>query len=509
MPPRIILLWTFAMAFNSFSYLLFVTIVYLAYYFSKDSFRWFVLFVASMAFYSALRAPHLIVILLTITTISYFIGLWIDQSTSLKAKKYLLISGISANALTLISLKYLPFITHNINIMIRFTASFVLSLQDKPKMVFFVLTPVNTAIVSIGVSYYIFQAISYLIDIYWETEKPERHFGHFALYMSFFPKLLQGPIERAGDLLPQFKRPYIFDYDNARSGMLFFAWGLFKKMVIADRLALLVDPVYNNIHDHNGFQFIIATYCYALQIYFDFSGYTDMAIGTAKLFNINLTQNFNRPYLATSVADFWRRWHISFSRWILDYIFKPVQMSLRYWGQWGATIALMVTFLISGIWHGANWGFIVWGLLHGFYMASAAIFRPFHKKLFNRLNINTKSTFYRTLQVFFVFNLVSFAWIFFRANSISDAAYIVTSIQTHLFNSDFIHNFMYPYPGLEIISGNALILVAALLLATFNSQIFTVQKYSSFYRWSFYLALVSSTLFLGVYDDVKFIYNRF
>jgi alginate O-acetyltransferase complex protein AlgI len=496
-------------AFNSFSYFLFLPIVFLVYYFSRDSLRWLVLLISSFAFYAALKAPHLIVILLLVTTISYSAGIQIERSESQKAKSWFLWGGIAANVLILSLLKYLPFLTQNINSMIRAFAALNLSLHDKPTVSYFVLSSGTTAIVSIGASYFIFQAISYLIDIYLEVEKPERHFGQFALYMSFFPKLLQGPIERAGDLLPQLKQPYVFNYGNVRAGLLLFVWGLFKKMVIADRLAGLVDPVYNNVHGYGGFSLLLATYYYALQLYFDFSGYTDMALGTAGIFNIKLTQNFNKPYLATSIADFWRRWHISFSRWILDYIFKPLQISLRYWGTWGVASALLVTFFVSGVWHGASWGYIVWGLLHGFYMASAVIYKPIQKKIHKYFKVNTKSVAYKAWQVFFTFHLVCFAWIFFRANTITDAHYVIHQIFGSLPSFHEITDWKYGFTlGKGEYEAYRLVMVFALFI-TFGRYIGTLAAKPVYVRWFFYNMISCSILFIGVYDNTKFIYNRF
>jgi len=403
------------MPFNTFSYFLFLPVVFLLHYFTPDRFRWLALLVASFFFYAALKAPHLIVVLLIITTITYFTGIWIDRNEDPRTKQYLLWGGVTANVLTLIILKYLPFITQSLNVLLnRIAPGTTLS--------------VSKTIIAIGVSYFIFQAISYLIDIYLEVEKPERHFGHFALYMSFFPKLLQGPIERGGDLLPQFKVPYVFNYSNVRAGMLLFALGLLKKVVIADRLAMMVNPVFENVHSYKGFAILLATYYYSLQIYFDFSGYTDMALGSAMMFNITLTQNFNKPYFATSVADFWRRWHISFSRWILDYIFKPLQMSWRNWGNWGIATALLVTFTVSGIWHGASWGFVAWGVLHGIYMALSSAYKPYQKRIHKYFNIDKKSLYYKTFCVFMIFNLVSFTWLFFRAKSIKDAFHCMVRV---------------------------------------------------------------------------------
>lgn len=491
------------MLFNTLSYFLFLPVVLILHYFTPDRFRWLVLLGASFFFYAVLKAPHLIAVLLLITTITYCIGILIDRQGDPKTKKYLLQGGIFVNVLTLIILKYLPFITQNLNLLLSHII---------PGMT----VPVSKAIIAIGVSYFIFQAISYLIDIYLEIGKPERHYGYFALYMAFFPKLLQGPIERGGDLLPQFKIPYVFNYDNVRGGMLLFAIGLLKKIVIADRLALMVNPVFDNVYAYKGFPLLLATYYYSLQIYFDFSGYTDMALGTALMFNISLTQNFNNPYFATSIADFWRRWHISFSSWILDYIFKPLQMSWRHWGNWGAALALMITFAISGIWHGANYGFIAWGLLHGLYMASSIIYRPYQKKLHRLLHVNTKSPYYKVFCMFIVFNLVSLAWILFRTTGVNLTIYCIKSIMFDtaftVLNTSLLDIFSGKF-NLSIGCGldELLIVMLGVLIThiyTFHvsNSIFT---YNIWVRWFVYIMLVYFLLNYSIMADSKFVYFQF
>jgi alginate O-acetyltransferase complex protein AlgI len=371
------------MPFNSLKYFLFLPIVYLIFCFAGERARWFVLLAASLMFYAALKVPYLLAVLLLVAMATYCFGIWLDQAGSAKKKRVILWSGVATNVFILVGMKYLPFLSENLKAL-----STMLLLDAK-------IQPIK-AFVSIGVSYYVFQSISYLFDIYLEIEKPERHLGFFTLYLAFFPKLLQGPIERSSDLIPQLKQKYEFNYDNMRFGMLLFMWGLFKKVVIADRLGLYVDTVYDNVKAFTGLPLLFATYTYAFQIYMDFSGYTDMALGSARLFNINLTQNFNSPYLATSVADFWRRWHISFSSWILDYIFKPLQMQWRNWKNWGTSTAIFVAFIISGIWHGASWGFIIWGGLHGLYMACSIFYKPYQKKLHKLFGIE-KTKFFESL----------------------------------------------------------------------------------------------------------------
>ena len=395
------------MTFTTPTFYLFLPITYLIYYVTPDRFRWVVLLVASYIFYAFLRAPQLLIMLILVTCISYSCGIRIGQTRDEALRKKLLWAGIVSCLILLIASKALPlFVT-------------TLSISRLP----------GNLLISIGVSYFTFQAIAYLSDIYLEINEPENHFGYHALSLALFPKLLQGPIERAGELLPQLKKSYSFDYEIMRFGMFLFTWGLFKKIVIADRLAPYVNTAYGDVHSSSGLTLVIGTYAYALQLYFDFSGYTDMARGTGRMFGVDLTENFNGPYLATSIADFWRRWHISFSRWILDYIFKPLQMTWRSMGTLGTATALIVTFLISGLWHGVSWGFVVWGLLHGVYLAVSSYYRPYQKRWHKWLGCE-KSNWLRIWQIIVTFNLVSFAWIFFRADSLRDALHVLYNIFT-------------------------------------------------------------------------------
>ena len=475
------------MPFNSLKYFLFLPVVYFVFYLVGERARWSVLLAASLLFYAALNVPYLLVVLILVAITTYGFGIWLDQAGTPKAKRALIWGGIGTNLLILIIMKYLPFLSENLKAL---SALLSLDAQIQPVKIF----------VGIGVSYYVFQAISYLVDIHLEIEKPERHFGYFVLYLAFFPKLLQGPIERAGDLIPQLKTRYEFNYDNMRFGMLLFTWGLFKKVVIADRLGLYVDAVYNDVHAFTGLPLLLATYAYAFQIYMDFSGYTDMALGSARLFNINLTQNFNSPYLATSVIDFWRRWHISFSRWILDYIFKPLQMQWRNWKNLGSATALIVTFLISGIWHGASWGFVIWGGLHGLYMACSVFYKPYQKKLYNTTRMeNTR--FVKSWQILVTFNLVSFSWVFFRANSFSDALYILSNMKylyksTNIFRPSDYSNFFF--------------LLIAIVYFIFSASFIHSNNrlFQSKFRWIIYYVLFLVIFYLGVREN-KFIYFQF
>jgi alginate O-acetyltransferase complex protein AlgI len=481
------------MTFTSIQFLLLLPIVFLVFYFTIDRWRWLVLLVASYGFYASFKALYLLAVLFIMTCISYTCGLRIAAHQDETIRKRWLQVGVFACIAILALLKYLPF------------------LAAQSSTMFGLNSGLSKTIISIGVSYFTFQAISYLADIYLEIVEPEKHLGYFALYLAFFPKLLQGPIERAGDLLPQLKRPYKFDYNATHSGMLLFIWGLFKKVVIADRLALYVDQVYNNIHNYSGLSLIIATYAYAFQIFFDFSAYTDMARGVGRMFGINLTENFNSPYLATSIADFWRRWHISFSRWILDYIFKPLQMGWRNWGQAGTALALIITFLVSGIWHGAAWGFVIWGVLHGLYLASSTYYRPYQKKLHKWLGIE-KSVWLKWWQVIVTFHLVSFAWIFFRTENIRDCFLLIVNM--FRFDRDVKGGWS------ELVSTQILMgmdkyeLVLLLLAFAVTILVYKMRKYAFldkpvWVRWPAIYVLILSILFFGKYQQSAFIYLKF
>lgn len=446
-----------------------------------------VLLVGSYWFYAALKAPYLLAVLFMVTCISYLCGLRIAAHRDEIVRKRWLGTGAIACLAVLAIFKYFPF------------------LESRADSMFGLNSTLTQNLIGIGVSYYTFQAISYLADIYLEFEEPEKHFGYYALYLAFFPKLLQGPIERAGDLIVQLKNPYKFDYDLMRSGILLFSLGLFKKAVVADRLALCADKVFDNVHDYNGLSLLVGTYAYALQIYFDFSAYTDMARGTGCMFGINLAENFKSPYLATSIADFWRRWHISFSRWILDYIFKPLQMGWRGWGQAGTAAALIITFLVSGLWHGATWGFVVWGLLHGIYLTISTYYRPHQKKLHQLLGLK-KGPLLKWWQVFVTFNLVSFSWVFFRAASLEDAWYLLSNVAQLTISG---------VSGLLPTNQQGRLLVLAcvtlLVVAEIHPRVADQFKklFSGKSRWLYYYLFAMLILICGLFGESEFIYGKF
>jgi alginate O-acetyltransferase complex protein AlgI len=483
------------MTFNSQSYFFFLPLVYLVFYFTADRYRWLLLLLASYGFYATFKAPQLLLVLALVTGISYAFGTNLGRTSDERARKRIFWSGIAACLSILAIMKYLPPLLTSVT-------------SD---------SPYSNLLISIGVSYFTLQACSYLIDIYLDIQKPEQHLGYYALSLAFFPKLLQGPIERAGDLLPQLKKPYTFNYNTMRSGMLLFSWGLFKKIVVADRLAQFVNPVYSDVHSYTGVTFLVIVFFYAFQIYCDFSGYTDMALGTARLFNIELTQNFNSPYLANSIADFWRRWHISFSRWILDYIFKPLQFAWREHHKAGTALALIITFLACGIWHGSTWGFVVWGLINGLYMALSVFYKPVQKKIYRKLGFE-KNRVSEVWKILVTFSLVCFAWIFFRANSIADSCYVISSIVRDFHG---IFDFEYArlqFRGLGLDRGDLLLslffislMIAVNMLEAKNGSVWSwLLSRPAWVRWPVYYMITFSIIYFAPNNTMKsFIYMQF
>jgi D-alanyl-lipoteichoic acid acyltransferase DltB (MBOAT superfamily) len=483
--------------FDSLQYILFVPAVLAAYQLMPPRWRWAVLLSASIAFYAALRAPLLVVAWALVVLTSYWLGLRIfHESNGLRRRRYLW-AGVAAQVVILGGIKYL-----------RPLFRLIVPGFETP-------TGSLDWFSTLGISYYTLQAVSYLVDVYLGTAEPERHFGRFALYLGFFPKMLQGPIERAGDLLPQLRSLGSFNYANVRSGVLLFCWGLFKKVAVANRLAPFVTAVYYDPHGYSGLSLIAATYMYALQILADFSGYTDMALGVARMFNIRLTENFKSPYFATSIADFWRRWHISFSRWILDYIFKPLQIEWRNARKVGVVGALMVTFLFSGLWHGVALTFLAWGLLHGVYLASSVLLKPWREAVCRKIGLANHS-YRRVFQGIVTFQLVAFAWIFFRARSIADGWYIAT----HLFGGaatriSYATAVRGGLMGAILNGGSArdfAMLGAAMtvwLLGSSFRKTVRLQEQPIWFRWSTYYALILALVFLSAHDDVGFVYFQF
>ena len=360
--------------------------------------------------------PAYIILIILSTVVDYFAGLKMGSTDDKSKRKKYLFASLFINLGMLFFFKYYNF----------FSDSFTYLLNEFPVMQMGNFLPTFDLLLPVGISFYTFQTLSYTIDVYRGEKEPEKHFGIFALYVSFFPQLVAGPIERSTRLLPQFKEEYKFDYIRVTDGLKLMLWGYFKKVVVADRLAIFVNGVYNDVSGVEGIPLILATVFFAFQIYCDFSGYSDIAIGAAQIMGFDLMDNFKRPYFSKSIPEFWRRWHISLSTWFKDYVYIPLGgnrvSKLRYYAN------LFITFLISGLWHGAAWTFVIWGALHGFYQIFSLLTKKYRYKLKESIGIVNYPTLNKYLQIGVTFVLVDFAWIFFRANSLNDAWYIINNL---------------------------------------------------------------------------------
>ncbi|WMN07697.1 MBOAT family O-acyltransferase [Marivirga arenosa] len=468
------------MLFNSVEYFLFFFIVIISYYILPSRFRWIILLIASYIFYLAWNT-NLIVLILISTLTDYIAGIKIEKGNH---KKLFLSLSILVNLGLLWTFKYLDFSILNINYLLKPLIGYQIPLVE--------------LILPMGISFYTFQTLAYTIDVYNGKIKAEKHLGYFALYVTFFPQLVAGPIERAGHLLHQLKQNFKLNSDNLKVGSTIIIWGLFKKVVIADRLALFVDPVFNNPSEHNSLVLIIAIIFFAFQIYCDFSAYSDIAIGSAKILGINLMKNFNSPYFSLSLTEFWKRWHISLSTWFRDYVYIPLGGNRTL--KWRTYYNLLLTFLISGFWHGANWTFILWGAIHGMAVVMERIFSKYERLKLPNL-----------LKWCISFSIVLISWVFFRANSVSDVWIIFNNI------NDL--NFSNSYESISAVGINKFdfilspLVIFLLLLVEFfsskRSEEYVFQSLNYFKKALVLILVFFCILIFGIEDSNQFIYFQF
>lgn len=481
------------MLFNSAEFAVFFPIVAAVFFIMPHRWRWLWLLASSCYFYIGFIPVYIFVLLLAIV-VDYWAAIWIEKASGGQKKIYLIASILSTCAILFV-FKYFNFLSGSFN-----------------KLAAFLHWNYSTQLLSlalpIGLSFHTFQSLSYVIEVYRGNFKAERHFGIYALYVMFFPQLVAGPIERPQHLLPQFFKKHTFDYDRVTSGLKLIAWGLFKKIVIADRLALIVNVVYNNPTHHSGAVLVIATYFFAYQIYCDFSGYSDIAVGSARVLGFDLMQNFRHPYFSTSIKEFWQRWHISLSTWFRDYLYISLggnRVSKLKWYR-----NLFITFVISGIWHGANWTYAVWGALHGFYYVCSIGTQSVREQILKGLNINRHARICQLLRMLWVFLLVLVAWIFFRANNLQEALYICT----HLFSG--VGNIQL---GLHEVGLSNIKFAIMMFLISFlegvqywsrkEEMTTLVAKFPTTIRWSIYYALIMAIICLGEFKPSQFIYFQF
>ena len=476
------------MLFNSFHFLFFFLIVTIFYFLLPHNKRWLLLLISSCYFYMAFVPIYIVILGFTII-VDYFAGIYIENAQG-KRRKLFLIYSLVANVGVLAVFKYYNFINENF--------SFLLHGFGRTNPI-----PYLSILLPIGLSFHTFQAMSYTIEVYRGHQKAERHFGIYSLYVMFYPQLVAGPIERPQNLLHQFREKHLPQYENFSEGLKLMIWGIFKKLVIADRLSIYVNAAYNNADNHNGLTLLVATIFFSIQIYCDFSGYSDIAIGAARVMGFKLMTNFNRPYFSRSISEFWKRWHISLSTWFKDYLYISLggnKVSIPRW-----YFNLFIVFLVSGLWHGANWTFIIWGALNGFYLVFALITQNARDKFSKITGLVKFPRFYLFIQVLTTYLLACFAWIFFRANNIHDAFTIIKKIFTFKgpVYSETASMMVYSIMGI-------LFLFLVEFKKQYHNDLFTLSENKSGLIQKFYYAfLIIAILLIGVFDGGQFIYFQF
>ena len=475
------------MVFTSAKYLIFLVIVFFIYYAINPKLRKYLLLISSYYFYMCWNVKYAFLMLFS-TIVTYISGIFIAKDNNKKHKKLYLVISLIINLGILILFKYYSFFVENLNVLLKLNIPETLNL----------LLPV-------GISFYTFQALSYSFDVYRRDVEVETDFCKYALFVSFFPQLVAGPIEKSKDLLPQFKEEKRFKPENIYKGVLLILVGFVFKLVVSDRAAIYVNEIYNNVSAYQtvlgcSWIYIIATVLFAIQIYFDFNAYSTIARGSAKILGYELSINFRLPYMATSIKDFWRRWHISLSTWFKEYLYFPLG---------GSRVSLIknlrnivIVFLVSGLWHGAAWTYVIWGLLHGFYQVIETLISKYSK-----IHIN-----FKPFKILITFILVCFAWIFFRANSVGDAILIIKGLFA---NYDINRGILLGLRMREYVILLVYIVMIFIfeLLSTKTDLVEKLRERNIVFRYAVYYILIFSSIILGIYGPgfnmQEFIYFQF
>ena len=493
------------MVFNSFAFFVFFPIVTIVYFALSHRWRWAWLLATSCVFYMYFIPKYILILAFTIV-VDYAAGIAIEGARG-RARRLYLLASIVANVGVLAFFKYINFINDNLAALAQ-------------ALGWHYPVPSLAIILPIGLSFHTFQAMSYTFEVYYGRQTAERHFGLYALYVMFYPQLVAGPIERPQSLLHQFRDVHTFDYARVTSGLRRMAWGLFKKAVVADRLAWVVNQVYAEPARFPGPVLLVATVFFAFQIYNDFSGYSDIAIGAARVMGFTLRQNFDSPYQATSTAAFWRRWHMSLSTWFRDYVFRPLKAALdaRHPANGRPDFAayawaVAVTFVLSGLWHGANWTFVVWGALNGAYLIASPLTAPAREWVAARVGLASRPAARSVVAAALTFALITFTWIFFRARSMHEAGLVCLGL---------LSGWRQLWPlssGARMFAGVGLTVAAAGVVGAIAvecvhardrrarvSDWLTAQPW--WLRWAVYYAGVASLYFLYA-NEGQFIYFQF
>ncbi len=479
------------MLFNTFHFLVFLTVSVLLYYGLGQKFRSTVLLAASI-FFIAMLSPNLVLFTFAFIILNYFLGRALENQIDTKWRLRIFWFAIYANIGILAFYKYINFLFENINALLN-----VISASNQ--------IPYLSLIVPVGISYYTFQALGYIIRINRRAEKAERNFINFANYLAFFPKFLAGPVERSNHFFPQVNSAIVFKEENITAGLRLFLWGMFKKVVIGNNLAAPVGLVYGNVEHYSGLPLLLVFLLQAIHLYCDFSGYTDMALGVARIFGIRLVDNFNRPFFAKNVGEFWRKWHISLSSWCNDFIFSPFIVKYRRFGNRAAIAGIFISFFVIGIWHGANWTFVAVGILQGIAISYEFITKRKRLQIASKMNPRVVAFVSRTITYLFF----SFTLVFFNAHSIDDAFYFLS----HIFSK-----FDMNLSGNKLIyDANGFMIAIAAFGVLFLSEIFQERGEDAVkyflqmplpVRWAGYYLLIIAVFYYSGAGDT-FVYLKF
>ncbi|MCC8138024.1 MAG: MBOAT family protein [Clostridiales bacterium] len=490
------------MLFNSIDFLCFFPIVVLLYFIVPQKYRYIWLLAASYYFYMCWNVKY-VLLLLSSTLVTYIMAIALEKASSAVQKKLFMTLCILFNLAILAYFKYANFAILCIN---KVLSCLHISVINRTVDV---LLPV-------GISFYTFQALGYVIDVYRGNVTAEKHFLKYALFVSFFPQLVAGPIERSKNLLSQIQKPTKFNFDNLKEGLLLMIWGFFVKVVLADRIAVFVDAVYGNLNTYQGYYILVATVLFAFQIYGDFAGYSIIAMGAAKVLGFELMDNFNAPYFSRSVSEFWRRWHISLSYWFRDYLYIPLGGNRK--GKFRKYLNRMIVFFVSGLWHGAGMHYILWGGINGAYQVIGELLMPVRNKLQKILGLDRNRFSHKLMKVIITFILIDLSWVFFRADSTRSALFALRSIFAAenpwiLFDGS-LYTLGISEKGFHVIW----IGIAALLAADFFKYKGikvrdAVLRQELWFQWGVSIFMIITILVLGVYgsgyDSSGFIYFQF
>jgi alginate O-acetyltransferase complex protein AlgI len=492
------------MLFNSLQFALFFPLVTLLYFALPHAKRGTMLLLASCLFYMAFVPAYIAILFVTIL-IDYVAGIRIEESTGDRRRVWLVVSIVSTCAVLFI-FKYFDFFNDTVALAAR-TMGMAYAI------------PALHLLLPVGLSFHTFQSLSYVIEVHAGRQRAERDFGLYALYVMFYPQLVAGPIERPQNLLHQFREKHEFVYERVVAGLQLMAWGFVKKIVVADRLAEIASVVYDTPHDYTGIPLWIGTIAFAFQIYCDFSGYSDIAIGSAQVMGFTLMKNFDRPYIAKSVSEFWRRWHISLSTWFRDYLYVPLGGNRVARPRWLAN--LFITFLVSGLWHGARWTFVVWGALHGAYLVASLLTSDVRARIRAAIGAERHPALLAAWQMGVTFVLVNVGWVFFRATSITDAWYVLSHLGVGLpgqlralasGDRAAVHSLLFlGFESSRLVLGVAAVIALLAIERLQGAGPLRVRLAATpvLVRWTAYACAVLTIMTLGVFHSAKFIYFQF